>query len=56
MAEQPNRDELHSLIVDALEAAAFRNEWEYPPETTALEAAIAVADIVVAALDTERDV
>jgi hypothetical protein len=43
-------NELPARIVDALEQAAFRGEWSYDPELTALEAAIATADIIVAAL------
>lgn len=43
-------EDLHELIVDTLEQAAFRGEWSYDPELTALEAAIAVADLLVPVL------
>ena len=43
-------DDLHTLIVDTLEQAAFRGEWSYDPNLTALEAAVAVADLLVPVL------
>ena len=44
--------DLHALIVDTLEGAWWRDEWTVPGDTTALQEAIAVANVLTPVLET----
>ena len=43
----PDDDKLHEEIVNVLEAAGWRGDWNYSANTTALQAANEVAEIIV---------